>query len=341
VRLRLRPDRPLVSVLLPSYNHAEFVEEAVGSVLNQTVADLELIVVDDASTDGTADVVAGIRDPRLSLTRLPENRLVHPRNLALRLARGRFVAFQNSDDVWAPEKLARQLAVFAADPAAVAAFTGVRAIGADGAAIAGSWLDGLFQTENRSAGEWLRQFVDRGNCLCISSAIVRSRALRRVGPFDESLVNLSDFDLWVRLAAIGGLHVVPAELTDMRVVPGRNLSGPAPATARRGDLEEARVLERVAEPAALRTLARDCPDLVAPGVPIAVARAYLARHLWTLHASRRLAASRILADTLATTRGRRSVADHFGAALFREFAAHQTELEIAVRDPVAVPTTLG
>ena len=100
----------LVSVLIPSYNHAPFVGRAVESVLAQTYSALEVIVVDDASTDGTATVVADIKDPRLRLIRNAKNGLRHPRNLALGLAQGKYVAFQNSDDVWLPEKLERQVA---------------------------------------------------------------------------------------------------------------------------------------------------------------------------------------------------------------------------------------
>ena len=100
--MQFSPGPPLVSVILPSFNHAAFVGEAVQSVLDQTFRDLELIVVDDASSDETADVVASIHDPRLTLIRLSENRAVHARNLALSQARGQYVAFQNSDDIWVP-----------------------------------------------------------------------------------------------------------------------------------------------------------------------------------------------------------------------------------------------
>jgi glycosyltransferase involved in cell wall biosynthesis len=81
--MQFSPGTPLVSVILPSFNHAAFVGEAAQTVLDQTFSDLELIVVDDGSSDGTADIVAAIRDPRLTLIRLSENRAVHSRNLAL------------------------------------------------------------------------------------------------------------------------------------------------------------------------------------------------------------------------------------------------------------------
>ena len=100
---------PLFSVILPSYNHADYVAAAVHSVLDQTVNDLELIVIDDGSTDGTPDIVENIKDSRIHLIKLTENRSKQPRNLALEIAQGKFVAFQNSDDVWHPQKLERQI----------------------------------------------------------------------------------------------------------------------------------------------------------------------------------------------------------------------------------------
>ena len=100
---------PLVSVILPSYNHVDFVREAIESVLNQSFQNLELIVVDDGSTDGTPEQIEKIKDHRIQLIRLETNRMQHPRNLALGLAKGRYIAFQNSDDVWLPDKLSAQV----------------------------------------------------------------------------------------------------------------------------------------------------------------------------------------------------------------------------------------
>ena len=139
------PGKPLVSVILPSFNHAAFVHEAVSSVLDQTFRDLELIVVDDGSPDGTADVVASIRDPRLTLIRLSENRAVHARNLALDRATGQYVAFQNSDDIWQSSKLAAQLEVMerGANPYS-AGFTAAQIVDEKGIPARDTWASQLF-----------------------------------------------------------------------------------------------------------------------------------------------------------------------------------------------------
>ena len=109
-----------VSVIIPTHNYGCYVGEAIESVLSQTVADrevLEIIVVDDASTDDTPEVLAGIRDPRLRVIRFDEGRGVSvARNTALAEARGEFVAYHDADDLWEPEKLEKQLPVLRADP---------------------------------------------------------------------------------------------------------------------------------------------------------------------------------------------------------------------------------
>lgn len=105
-----RPDAPLVSVILPTYNRARVLPRAIRSVLNQTFSDLELIIVDDGSTDDTETVVRLFCDPRILYVRRERNEGVLPaRNLGIRRARGSFIAFQDSDDEWLSEKLERQL----------------------------------------------------------------------------------------------------------------------------------------------------------------------------------------------------------------------------------------
>src|SRR5690348_14044450 len=99
----LRVNRPSVSVVMPTYNAAPYVGAAIESVLGQTFPDLEIVIVDDASTDGTAQVVSGLaeRDARVVFERSPANRgAAATRNRALSIARGRFLAFLDGDDLW-------------------------------------------------------------------------------------------------------------------------------------------------------------------------------------------------------------------------------------------------
>lgn len=104
---------PLVSVIMPAYNAQEYIEKAIRSVLDQTVADLELLVLDDGSTDNTCEIVEALsaQDSRIVLIRNERNLgVARTRNRGLEQFQGRYVAFLDSDDVWHPEKLETQLA---------------------------------------------------------------------------------------------------------------------------------------------------------------------------------------------------------------------------------------
>jgi glycosyltransferase involved in cell wall biosynthesis len=105
-----------VSVIIPAYNHGRFLAEAAASVLAQTYGDLEVVVVDDGSTDDTPQVLAAFQDPRLHVIRTRNHGKSAARNRGLDEARGRYIAFLDADDRWRPRKLERQLAVLEQEP---------------------------------------------------------------------------------------------------------------------------------------------------------------------------------------------------------------------------------
>ena len=102
---------PRTSVIIPSFNYSEYLPAAIDSVLDQTDGDFELLVVDDGSTDGSRAVVEVCRDPRVRLIVQPHLGRGAARNTGLRVARGRYIAFLDADDIWTPDKLARQCAI--------------------------------------------------------------------------------------------------------------------------------------------------------------------------------------------------------------------------------------
>lgn len=112
-----------VSVIIPTYNYGTFIREAIESVQRQTLEDIEIIVVDDGSTDDTPAVLASISDPRLRVWRAPNGGRSVARNIGLEMARGDFIAFLDADDRWRPRKLERQVAMMEREPSLAAVFT--------------------------------------------------------------------------------------------------------------------------------------------------------------------------------------------------------------------------
>lgn len=207
--------RPRVSVVMASYNHRRYVLEAIESVLAQTMPDLELVVVDDDSRDGSLAVIGRVRDERVRAYALRENTGgAAALNFAIQQARGEFVAVINSDDRWAPEKLARQLEVFERRPDLGAVFTGVQLIDERGRPLPPARIPawaGVFRQPNRSQGQWLRFFLANGNALCHPSALLRRDTYRRIGLYDNTLRQLPDLDRWISLVKHAPIEVLGDE----------------------------------------------------------------------------------------------------------------------------------
>lgn len=228
---------PLVSVLLPSYNHAAFVKDAIDSVLAQRGVSFELLVQDDASGDASARVISEFRDPRIQFTASSANQgQCATLNNLLRRASGRYVAIINSDDVWPREdKLAIQVEYLEAHPNVGASFTAAEHIGADGKLIPEENMafGDIFKQSNRSRGMWLRRFLFEGNCLCHSSVMVRRSVHEELGFYDTRLRQIPDLPLWVEIVKRYELHVHPEVLAQFRIVAGENASAPNLRNTRR------------------------------------------------------------------------------------------------------------
>lgn len=205
---------PTVSVVVPAYNAAAFVRRAVDSVLAQTWADCELLVVDDGSTDGTLDVLAAYRDRLRVLTQANAGPAA-ARNHGLRAARGRYVAFLDADDWWLPAKLERQVELLESRPEIGFCSTATRVVTEAGdpagdwpcAGIDGSLLETLFVRSAAVSGS-------------TSGVLARRELLMDVGGFDEALRGFEDPDLWIRLAARTGYACIPEPLTVVVRTPG-------------------------------------------------------------------------------------------------------------------------
>ncbi|MFZ5491986.1 MAG: glycoside hydrolase family 99-like domain-containing protein [Pseudomonadota bacterium] len=238
---------PKVSVILTSFNHATYLCEAIDSALNQTFADFELIIWDDASSDNSWEIIQGYQDPRVRAFRNDRQRRgIYGINKAIsEIAEGEYIAIHHSDDVWELEKLATQVAFLDSRADIGAVFTNASAIDEDGDPFEDEshFYFKIFDQPNRSRHDWLRHFFEKGNALCHPSVLIRKKCYQDCGLYRYGLAQLGDFDMWVRLTLQYEIHVLPEKLIRFRIRDNdANTSGNRPETRSRGLYEYSLVL---------------------------------------------------------------------------------------------------
>lgn len=205
----------LVSVILPVYNGAAFVAKTIDSVLDQTYPSIEIIAVDDGSTDDSVRVLAGYGS-KITVISQTNQGVAAARNAGIRAAAGEFVAFLDQDDWWLPEKVARQVDLLRSDERIGLVHTEV------------IYYDEAIQAELGPENPNVRPDLMTGDCyesllLCNminnSSVMVRRAALDRVGGVDGSICGntVQDYDLWLRIAKDYHLGYIPERLTVFRL----------------------------------------------------------------------------------------------------------------------------
>ena len=193
------PKEPLVSVVVPAYNAARTVETTLGSVLQQTMDGLEVIVVDDGSTDATPEIVRSVNDERVRLRRQSNAGHASARNAGIEMSRGKYVAVVDADDVWLPRKLEQQLAVLRANSA-------VRALHGSAIFVDDSLRPLFVASSPDGKNELLDVLCFRGLAALMVTLIIERALLDQVGGFDPSLIILQDWELAIRLARLGELY---------------------------------------------------------------------------------------------------------------------------------------
>jgi glycosyltransferase involved in cell wall biosynthesis len=216
------PDIPYVSVVLPTYNRAYCLARSIESVLNQSFADFELLILDDGSTDGTKDLVERYDDPRIVYVQNPDNQGQTKRlNQGIGLARAPLVAFQDSDDAWLPEKLALQVTAMRSAPPEVGVVYCDRWRIVDGgertlaAAVHITPEDGLFYEAALNGGIY---------DMATQCLLVRRECFDVVGGFEEKIQVLNDLEMLIRLSSRFLFQHVAKPLVDYHVS-GDALSG--------------------------------------------------------------------------------------------------------------------
>lgn len=184
---------PLVSVIIPTFNRSEYITRAAKSVLDQSFKDLELLIVDDGSTDETGKIIESLGDPRIRYFFQPNQGVSRARNLGINNSRGNFISFLDSDDEWLPRKLEQQLESLESHPEYRIVHTNE------------IWIrKGLRVNQkkiHRKYGGWIFQYC-LPLCVISPSSIMLSRDIfNKTGLFREDFPVCEDYELWLRLAS--------------------------------------------------------------------------------------------------------------------------------------------
>ena len=207
-----RTTGPLVSILMPAYNAEATLTETLQSALASSYANVELILVDDGSTDATAAIAErfAYQDERVRVFRQKHRGVSGALNFGLGRIRGDFVARLDADDLWHPTKLDKQVELLVADPAVALAYTFVRYVGGRGRIVRDA-------APQKLAGHALCQCLYNGIIGGGSSVVFRRSILDTVGSYDEDLCVWEDLLLHLRVAAAGAIAFVPEYLTCYRL----------------------------------------------------------------------------------------------------------------------------
>jgi len=198
----------LVSVIIPTYNRSGTIERSIYSVLSQTYTNLEVIVIDDGSTDCTASVVSGISDPRLQYHK-NKSRMgaCAARNKGIQFSKGEFIAFQDSDDEWLLTKLEKQVSILKKQDQSVSiVYSGLIKIDQN---FCSTYIPGGVLNRNQTD---IIKHITWKNFVCTPTLLCKKDILESVGGFDESLPRFQDWDLVLSLANITHFEFVEEPL---------------------------------------------------------------------------------------------------------------------------------
>lgn len=199
---------PYATVLMPAYNAAPYLKEAIDSILNQTFTDFEFLIFDDGSTDATADILKQYTDPRIRVFHSAENQgLVRQLNRGIDLARGKYIFRMDADDYSLPERFARQIAFMEDHPEIGFSGSWVKTYGRD---------DSLMRCPETH--EEVKIGLLSGTTLLHNTIVFRTSVLREHGVYyDEEFLFVEDFDLWVRLTDLTRVGNLPEVLAYYRI----------------------------------------------------------------------------------------------------------------------------
>jgi glycosyltransferase involved in cell wall biosynthesis len=244
--------KPLISIVISTYNHARYIDDAIQSVLNQSEKKYELIVVNSASTDNTAQVLKKYNKyPQITCVNLKKNIGISATvNYGIQLTKGEYIAFLNSDDMFLEDKIQKQIMYMESHRNVAATFTYMNFVDDRGKEYTDSthpFFDAL-NHGNRNRYEWLNHFFHRMNPLCYSSAVIRRTLLEECGQYNPLLFQLYDFDYWIKVCLKHEIYILEEKLVKIRITENNgNVSAPTPVSMVRTFWELSHVLEHFLE----------------------------------------------------------------------------------------------
>jgi glycosyltransferase involved in cell wall biosynthesis len=234
-----------ISVIIPNFNCAQFLQRSIDSVLSQSIEDLEVLIIDDGSTDDSVSVIQNVTDPRVRSIIQPRNTGgASAINIGIRNTTAPLIAICNADDEWLPQKLAAQLS-FSDKQSPGAIFSDCDWIDEAGRSLSRHEVPeyDVFKVHNRSRNEWIRTLFEI-NCLCHPSVLIRRQVYEDCGFYDNRFRQLPDFDMWLRTIQKFDIFVVPEKLVRFRLrTAGSNTSAVSPVNSTRDANEVALILE--------------------------------------------------------------------------------------------------
>lgn len=213
---------PRVSVIIPTYNRASVLHHALESALNQSLRDIEVIVVDDGSTDTTSDLIAGIEDPRVIYIRFDENRMAAAaRNAGMKRAAGEYIAFLDSDDDWQPTKLEKQTALLDG----LSGDWGCSYGGACVNKVGGLTKRRMFRP--RKSGYLVKELLMGKLVIWTPTFMFRRKCLEQVGLMDESLPRNEDVDFYIRFLEKFKMVALSEPLVNINLIINKDIADDA------------------------------------------------------------------------------------------------------------------
>jgi glycosyltransferase involved in cell wall biosynthesis len=204
---------PAVSIILPTYNRLHYAREAIASVLAQTFTDWQLVVADDGSGEEMLAYLASMTDPRIGVIRLAHTGNPSAvRNAALRVARGRYIAFLDSDDLWLPQKLAVQVTSLLTDTQRRWSYSAIVRIDSAGKVMAADAMRRWIPYE----GHIVEQLLTLQAGVATPTVVAERALIEQAGLFDEQQLYFEEYDLWLRLNLLSEVGVIKEPLALVR-----------------------------------------------------------------------------------------------------------------------------